>query len=69
MADRLMLSQSVLSASPLFTMQTAVVPKATCHEIDMLRRKFIWGQSTDCRIHLVSWDRLCQPKCNGGLGV
>ena len=68
MVGRLVLSQSVLSASPLFTMQSAVVPKATCHEIDMLRRKFIWGHSTDRRIHLVSWDKLCQPKGNGGLG-
>ena len=53
MAGGLVLSQSVLSASLLFTMQTAEVLKATCNEIDMFRRKFIWGQTNDRKIHLV----------------
>ena len=35
----------------------------------MLRRKFIWGQTNDRKIHLVPWDRLCQPKCNRGLDI
>ena len=41
MAGQSVLSQSFLSASPLFTMQTTVILKAICNEIDMLRRKFI----------------------------
>ena len=41
MAGRLVLNQSVLSATPIYTMQTALVPITTCNEIDRMRRNFI----------------------------
>ncbi|CAN1157085.1 Putative ribonuclease H protein At1g65750 [Linum perenne] len=51
-------------------MQTSVLPITTCNAIDKRIRKFIWGSSeTERKTHLVSWDRICQPKENGGLGL
>ncbi|CAN1807830.1 Putative ribonuclease H protein At1g65750 [Linum perenne] len=50
-------------------MQTSVLPITTCNAIDK-RINFIWGSSeTEWKTHLVSWERICQPKENGGLGL
>ena len=43
MAGRLVLNQTVLSAIPSFTMQTAVLTKATCSVIDKIQHDFLWG--------------------------
>ncbi|CAN1195923.1 Putative ribonuclease H protein At1g65750 [Linum perenne] len=51
-------------------MQTSVLPITTCNAIDKRIRNFIWGSSeTERKTHLVSWERICQPKENGGLGL
>jgi hypothetical protein len=37
---------------------------------DKHRNRFFWeGQGTKKKYHLVSWPSICQPKCQGGLGV
>ena len=43
MAGRLVLNQMVLSVIPSFTMQTAILTKATCNVIDKIQRHFLWG--------------------------
>ncbi|CAN1156116.1 Putative ribonuclease H protein At1g65750 [Linum perenne] len=51
-------------------MQTSLIPVATCIEIDKRVRNFIWGSSSEERkVHLISWDRICLPKNQGGLGI
>ena len=69
MAGRLTLNPSGLSAIPSSTMQTATLASSTCSAIDKLRRDYLWGETETKRVHLVSWDRVCQPKLNGGLGL
>lgn len=50
-------------------MQTSVIPISVCEEAKKICRDFIWGSTSDKRkCHLVSWEKLCKPKENGGLG-
>lgn len=70
MAGRLTLLQSVLEMIPSYAIQTTVFPAALCDELDKLTRKFLWGASGKARrFHSVSWDRVCKPKEEGGLGL
>ena len=70
MAERLTLTQSVLSALPTYIMQTAWLPMHTCNCLDIIRRRLLWGTHNAIhRIHLVPWVRVCQPKECGGLGL
>ncbi|WMV14376.1 hypothetical protein MTR67_007761 [Solanum verrucosum] len=47
-----------------------VLPQSVLEEVDQRCWKFIWGGKDDQRkIHLVAWDTVCKPKCNGGLNV
>ncbi|CAN1178992.1 Putative ribonuclease H protein At1g65750 [Linum perenne] len=51
-------------------MQTSVLPATLCEEIDKRIRNFVWGSSNENRrIHLVSWEKTCDAKENGGLGL
>lgn len=51
-------------------MQSVLLPKAICDEIDKFCRGFIWGDSAERRkIHLISWDNVCSPKQCEGLGL
>lgn len=45
------------------------LPKGLIKEIEVLIRKFWWGyRGEHKRIHWVSWENLCLPKCEGGMG-
>lgn len=35
--------------------------------LDKENRKFLWGR--DNRMNPIAWDKVCQPKCYGGLGI
>ena len=40
------------------------------HRIEKIQRDFLWGGlGEEFKYHLVSWDRVCQPLCYGGLGI
>ncbi|XP_062006018.1 uncharacterized protein LOC133723218 [Rosa rugosa] len=70
MAGRLTLIQSVNSSIPIYAMQTAKLPMKLCDKLDKLNRDFLWGDTEQKRkVHLSSWDLVCRPKCNGGLGI
>ncbi|CAN1164267.1 Putative ribonuclease H protein At1g65750 [Linum perenne] len=70
LAGRVTLAQSVLTSIPAYVMQTAVIPVTTCDAIDRQIRNFVWGSTDEARrVHLVSWDRICTPKEDGGLGL
>ncbi|GLT47739.1 hypothetical protein SLA2020_214050 [Shorea laevis] len=44
-------------------MQSVLLPKATCDNIDRLNRDFLWGRSSGThKLHLVGWDVVCSEK-------
>ncbi|KAK3219049.1 hypothetical protein Dsin_013019 [Dipteronia sinensis] len=67
---RATLIKAVTSALPVYTMQAAKLPSEICHNLDKLNRNFLYGHTLDKKtIHLISWDTVCIPKRNGGLGI
>lgn len=67
---RMTLVSSVMSAIPMYTMQSSWLLSDTCEKIDKLSRNFLWGSSRSSRkIHLVAWDDVCCSKERGGLGL
>ncbi|CAN1177369.1 Putative ribonuclease H protein At1g65750 [Linum perenne] len=70
LVGRVTLAQSVLAAIPAYAMQTSVLPATTCSDIDKRIRDFVWGSSPQERkIYLVSWEKICEAKGDGGLGL
>ena len=70
LAGRITLTKSVLTSIPVHTMSTISLPISTLNQLDKIARGFIWGSSEGNRKqHLVSWDVICKPKREGGLGI
>ncbi|CAN1215673.1 Putative ribonuclease H protein At1g65750 [Linum perenne] len=70
LAGWITLAQSVLNAIPTYAMQSSSLPQHTTSRIDSNIRNFIWGASSDHKKpHLLSWDSICRPKEQGGLGL
>jgi hypothetical protein len=68
--SRLTLLQVVLQALPIYSFSALTAPKFILTIIKSLQRNFIWqGLNTGKKIVLVSWDKLCRPKEQGGLGL
>lgn len=69
--DRLTLVNSVLSFLPTYYICTLSLPKSIILSIDRVRRHCLWRGSdiNSSKKSLVLWDRVCQPKSKGGLGV
>lgn len=60
------MAQSVLMVIPSYFMQSMMIPKGLCEEIERMVRKFIWGSSNgEKKLALVSWDNICQPRDHG----
>ncbi|CAL1366122.1 unnamed protein product [Linum trigynum] len=70
LAGRVTLAQSVLNAIPTYAMQTSMLPVSICDDIDRRIRRFVWGsQEGKRKVHLVSWEKVCTAKQQGGLGL
>ncbi|KAH1097425.1 hypothetical protein J1N35_014346 [Gossypium stocksii] len=70
MAGRITLAQSVLLSIPNYFMQSLMIPRGVCLEIERLARQFIWGcKDGHSKVSLVGWDSICQPWARGGLGL
>ncbi|CAA7032614.1 unnamed protein product [Microthlaspi erraticum] len=69
-AGRLTLTKGVLSTIPIHTMSIISLPKSIIGKLDKVSRSFLWGSSTEQRKqHLLSWQKVCRPKEDGGLGI
>jgi len=69
-AGRTVLIQLHLESLPAHTMQCFQLPSATSTSVDQIHRNFFWKKSnTEQGIPLVAWDKVCQPKTKGGLGL
>lgn len=70
LAGRITLAKSVVQAMPTSVMESSVILRGACDEIDKLCRSFIWGDDESHRsVHPVSWEKICKPKREGGLGL
>lgn len=55
---------------PTYVMQSCVLSRGIYDEVDKMCRTFIWGDEENHRkVHLLSWEKLCKPKKEGGLGM
>ena len=64
-----MLLKVVVQAIPTFTMGCFKLPSGPLNDIEMMIRKFWWGQQGDQRkIHQKNWKTMCKPKALGGMG-
>ena len=66
---REILIKAVVQAIPTYTMSYFKLPKGLIHDFETLIRKFWWGyKGEQRRIHWISWEKLCLPKGEGGMG-
>ncbi|XP_074282633.1 uncharacterized protein LOC141607172 [Silene latifolia] len=69
-SGRLTLVNSVLSTLYTYWANIFVLPKGVLKKIEALCRNFLWDGSTEyLRVLLVSWEKVCVPKCEGSLGI
>ncbi|KAL4290079.1 hypothetical protein GQ457_14G017970 [Hibiscus cannabinus] len=69
LAGRITLATAVLQAIPNYVMQSSLLPKGTCEDMERLILCFVWGTNVGTSgIHLISWDTAQQPIESGGLG-
>ena len=68
-AGREILIKAVVQAIPTYTMSCFKLPLGLCLKIEILIRRFWWGQNGERRkIYWVKWNTLCQPKNEGDMG-
>ena len=67
---RVTLIKSTLSNLPTYFMSLFPIPAYVAKCIEKLQCDFLWGGiSEEFKYHLVSWDRVCSPIFEGGLGI
>lgn len=70
MGGRLTLIKSVLDSIPTYYMSLFPIPKKVLKQLDKIRRDFLWeGNINTHMFHLTKWDKVTQPKHQGGLGI
>ena len=68
--SRIILVKSILQAMPTYLFSILVAPKSILKEIQCLQRNFLWGGwEAKAKFSLVSWEYVCTPKEQGGLGL
>ena len=69
-AGRVQLIQSVLAGIQNFWAGMFILPKSVLKQVERLMRRFLWtGGIEKAHGAKVSWDNVCKPKDEGGLGL
>ncbi|XP_019414594.1 PREDICTED: uncharacterized protein LOC109326361 [Lupinus angustifolius] len=67
---RLTLINFVLNSVPIYMLSLYKAPKKVISKLLSLEKSFLWGNNSGDRgIVWVSWEEICKPKKEGGLGV
>ena len=68
-AGREILIKAVAQATPTYTMSVFKLPDSLCKELNSMMGNFWWGQKgRERRMAWVSWEKLCKPKSDEGMG-
>jgi hypothetical protein len=68
--SRLILLKACPSSPPDLCFLCASSPRFVLNTIKSLQRNFLWhGPNKEKKIALVSWEKICKPKDQGGLGI
>ena len=68
-AGREILIKAVAQATPTYTMSCFKIPDTLCKELNSMMSNFWWGQKNrERKVAWVSWEKLCTPKEDGGMG-
>ncbi|KAH0723423.1 hypothetical protein KY289_006467 [Solanum tuberosum] len=70
-AGRLQVINAVLFSIHSFWGAVFILPQSVLKEIDKICRAYLWGNSdeTKKKVALVSWEKVCYPKKQGGLNI
>ena len=69
-AGREVLIKAIAQAIPTYAMQCFAIPISILKEVESMYRAFFWGQRREERkISWIAWNKLMEPKTNGGLGM
>ncbi|KAF7826358.1 ribonuclease H [Senna tora] len=69
-AARCTLIQAVLIASSIYYLQFTKLIRKEVAQCNRLLSRFFWGHTQDKPgISMIAWNRICQPKQQGGLGI
>jgi hypothetical protein len=69
MGGREVLIKAVAQAIPSYTMSCFRLPDGLCKELNSMFSNFWWGQhDKKNKAHWISWNKMCKPKTEGGLG-
>ena len=68
-AGKEVLIKAVIQALPTYLMGVYKIPVAVIQEIHSAMARFWWGgKGEERKMHWVSWEKMCKPKCMGGMG-
>ena len=68
-AGKKVLIKLVAHAIPNYIMGCFLLPHDLCNKIELMISNFWWGsKEREKKIHWTSWRKLCNLKCEGGMG-
>lgn len=67
-AGKEILIKAVAQAIPTYAMSCFDLTKEFCDELSTMICRYWWSQQEKDKMHWLSWDKLLQPKKDGGLG-
>lgn len=66
---KITLIKSALTALPIHALSVVKPPKIYFKKLDRIMSNFLWNNMEDHRRKWVSWNRICRPLSEGGLGI